>query len=236
MLNNSFILDKIKVNYSITEDTELEKRWNLPKAKLGDWRRGRKISHQLIELCVSNGLSLDELILGRQAGRPIYTADIVVLSPDEVKMRVIKKGNKKDEYIPLPLYSDPASLGQWGVITDHDIEGFALIHSSKVPRSANAACIKVSGNSMLPDIRSGDIVCIDCNQRDHKLLNKKLVAANITPGAAQPEITIKELRVRKGRFYFHAYNSAWEAEHGQIEIDIQEDVILGKVITLWRGF
>ena len=162
MLNNSSMLNKIKEIYSIIEDTELEKRWNLPKAKIGDWRRGRKISHQLIELCVLNGLSLDELILGRQAGRPIYTAEIVVLSPDEARRRGIASG---DEYVSLPLYADPAALGQGNAISDHDVEGFAVIHKSKVPSGANAACIRVSGDSMLPEIRPGDIICIDCNQR-----------------------------------------------------------------------
>ena len=63
----------------------------------------------LIKISEAFNKSIDWLLTGKEPGRPIYTADIVVLNPDEAKKRVVSKNN---EYVPLPLYHDPASLAR----------------------------------------------------------------------------------------------------------------------------
>ncbi|MFQ5817918.1 MAG: S24 family peptidase [Terriglobia bacterium] len=93
-----------------------------------------------------------------------------------------------DYYVPIPLLKDEAAAGTPREISEHDLDGFALIYYAWCPHPGNFTCVHVRGDSMSPILNEGAIVAIDHSQRDPVLLRHRMVAARHEDG-----VTIKWL-------------------------------------------
>ncbi len=148
----------------------------------------------------------------------------------------IGKGTRIEEpgevYSPVPLLKEPASLGPGLEINEANIEGTVLIHSSKLKSSGEYQAIYVKGESMLPELKAGDIVAIDVKQRNAESLKGKLVACH----TGDFEVSIKKLIITKSQLWFRALNFKWEEEHGPILVPKKDGLILGKVIWAWKEY
>jgi len=153
----------------------------------------------------------------------------------EYKIEIVKKpsiSEKVENYYPIPLLRDPVSLGPGLEISENDIEGTCLIHTSKLRRGGEYQAIKVKGDSMIPVLSDGDIVAVDVKQRNPRELNNKIVVAKIS----EQEVTIKLLKVFPGQFRFIALNPDWEQNHPPLITPAKDDVLLGKVVWAWKSF
>lgn len=108
-------------------------------------------------------------IFPRKAEEP---PELVVLTPEEVKER-FSALERLDHYAPVPLVRDEIAAGSPSLITDEDIESFALIYSSWLPKG-QVACIRVRGKSMEPTLTEGSIVAV--HLEDRKPAHNKLFA------------------------------------------------------------
>lgn len=141
-------------------------------------------------------------------------------------------GDKIENFVAVPLLSDPGSLGPGLEINHTQIEGTCLIHRRVLKKTGKYQAIFVKGTSMLPILGDGDIVAIDVKERDPEKLKGKLVACHM----GDYEVTIKSLRVLNGRFYFKALNSTWEDENGPLIATKKDGLILGRVVWAWKKF
>jgi SOS-response transcriptional repressor LexA len=137
-----------------------------------------------------------------------------------------------ESYSPVPLLKDSASLGPGLEINESNIEGTVLIHSSKLKSAGEYQAIYVKGDSMLPELKAGDIVAIDVKQRNPESLKGKLIACH----TGDFEVSIKKLIINKGGFWFKAVNSKWEEEQGPMLVPKKDGLILGKVMWAWKEY
>jgi SOS-response transcriptional repressor LexA len=141
-------------------------------------------------------------------------------------------GENVENFIPVPLLADPASLGSGLEINENNVEGTCLIHSRALKKGGNYQAIFVRGNSMIPVLEDGDIVAVDVKERDPQKLKKKLVACH----CGDFQVTVKQLLILKDKFYFKAFNPKWEEENMPILTSQKEGLILGKVVWAWKKF
>ncbi len=141
-------------------------------------------------------------------------------------------GENIENFIPVPLLSDPASLGPGLEINEANIEGTVLIHRRVLRKTGEYQAMFVQGDSMIPLLKDGDIVAIDVKERDPKKLKKKLIACH----TGDFEVSIKQLLIVKDKFWFKALNPKWEEEHEPLIVPRKDGLILGKVVWAWREF
>jgi len=141
-------------------------------------------------------------------------------------------GENIENFVPVPLLADPASLGSGLEIDENNVEGTCLIHSRALKKGGSYQAIFVKGNSMIPVLEDGDIVAVDVKERDPQKLKKKLVACH----CGDFQVTVKQLIILKDKFYFKAFNAKWEEENMPILTSQKEGLILGKVVWAWKKF
>jgi transcriptional regulator with XRE-family HTH domain len=116
---------------------------------------------------------------GEEAG--ITSPELKIITPKEAKEH-LKKSDRLDNFIPVPLLSDNAAAGQPAYINENDIEGYAIIYRSWVKDEKLHTAIRIRGDSMSPVLEQGFIVGLDHSQRDPKKLQGKMVAARCEEG------------------------------------------------------
>lgn len=118
----------------------------------------------------------------RHERQPFLAPQLKVVSLDEWSDR-FRALERLDHYIPIPLLKDEAAAGTPREISEHDLDGFALIYYSWCPNPGNFTCVHVRGDSMSPILNDAAIVAIDHSQRDPRLLRHRMVAARYEDGA-----------------------------------------------------
>lgn len=141
-------------------------------------------------------------------------------------------GEDVENFVPVPLLSDPVSLGTGLEITESDVQGTCLIHRRTLRNVGKPYCIFVQGDSMTPVLDNGDMVAVDVTRKDSKRLNKKIVACH----TGDFQVTVKQLLVVEDRFHFKAINPRWEEEHAPLITAQKDGLILGQVVWAWKRF
>lgn len=66
-MNNSEIIERMKISAGIKEDQELAKLFDITKSAVANWKRGTAISlSQVVEFSITHNVSLDWLIFGNE--------------------------------------------------------------------------------------------------------------------------------------------------------------------------
>ncbi len=154
-----------------------------PESGLGDWFYRRllaRVGADPNRLAASHGEPHEE----RQR---FLAPELKVVSLSEWNER-FRALERLDHYIPIPLLKDEAAAGTPREISEHDLDGFALIYYAWCPNPGNFTCVHVRGDSMSPILNDAAIVAIDHSQRDPRLLRHRIVAARYEDG-----VTIKWL-------------------------------------------
>lgn len=141
-------------------------------------------------------------------------------------------GENIENFIPVPLLADPASLGPGLKINEEMVDGTCLIHRRVLKKTGEYQAIFVKGDSMVPTLQDGDIVAIDVNDRNPEKLKSKLVACH----GGDFQVSIKQLLFVNDRFYFRAVNRKWEEEYAPMITPKKDELILGKVVWAWKKF
>lgn len=111
------------------------------KGNLATWKKGNIKAEILHTIAKRFNVSVDYL-LGKS---PIRHGEVEVISVDE-------------EYVPVPVIGNVAAGYQAYATTD--IIGYELVSSNSVNDGYEYAWLKVTGDSMSPEIKDGDLVLI----------------------------------------------------------------------------
>lgn len=139
------------------------------------------------------------------------------------------EGERKIDIVMVPVLADAAAAGNPRTINERDVEQIIPMLASWLPRGGNVYGIHVSGDSMIPVLREGDIVLIDVARRDPRKLVDKMVAARVSDG-----VTIKWLRSYKKFYMLVPQNTA--VRHPVRVLEPSDDWgIVGEVVR-WIGY
>lgn len=131
-----------------------------------------------------------------------------------------------DDFATVPILADEAAAGEPRAVRDNQILGNAVIHKRWLGGDErHFICLFVAGDSMMPILTDGSIVCVDLRVTDPKRLIDKMVAAVVDEG-----VTIKWLR--KGRADRWALLPE-NREHSPFELSPKELRIVGRIAWWW---
>lgn len=179
----------------------------------------------LLKLAEGIGCDIVQFFGYDSASRPVIEQKLIISEKPLY-------GENIENFVPVPLLSDPASLGPGLEIEEANVDGTCLIHRRVLKKTGEYQAIFVRGDSMSPVLNDGDIVALDVKDRNSDRLKGKLVACH----TGDYEVTIKSLRIYKDRFYFKALNPKWEEENVPMITAKKDGLILGKVVWAWKKF
>jgi phage repressor protein C with HTH and peptisase S24 domain len=188
---------------------------------------------QLVKLADIGDVTLDWLLTGqgpKHRGERLMppTAELVVVAPEELEGR-LRRRERLESYLPVPLVADRAAAGDPLFVNDDDIEGFALIYKDWLRAGGNYSCIRIRGKSMVPVLGDGDLVAVNHARRDPRELRRK-IAALLVEGEG---VTIKYVELVKDHLHVWAENRAdWEPR----VMGLDQVQIVGAVEWAWRRF
>ncbi|GFK94753.1 HTH-type transcriptional regulator PrtR [Fundidesulfovibrio magnetotacticus] len=131
----------------------------------------------------------------------------------------------------IPKVKARLSAGGGSLETGDEVVGLYAFRTEFVKRKGNSremVLMDVSGDSMEPEIKSGDTLLIDQSQR-------KIIAGCIYAVGMDEEVVVKVLEKAPGKLILRSYNTLFPA----IEIDMRGDLsdgvrIIGRVIWWCR--
>ena len=198
---------------------------------------GRTIpAHVLARVVQIYGVSADWLMTGKgpmftpTRADEIRSLEVTQPSPPSDAPRVKSFGSKDlSEFVVLPLLRDPTAAGPGRRITDHDVEGPAIIHRAWCPHPSRTDYVRVKGDSMEPAIPDDAIVTIDKTYTSPETSVGHVAAIYI---AATEEVTIRRLQrdnVQANRYIGIPDNIT---RQNRPHVLAEGDRIIGRVISL----
>jgi phage repressor protein C with HTH and peptisase S24 domain len=204
------ILARLKQAAQCPSDAALAAFLGITHQALSRARGGGKVPSAWIPLIAKKtGASADWLFFGRGPAHPEYT-DIVL----------------------LPLVAARLAAGRGSLETSGELVGHFAFRSDWINRRGNPenmVLMRVTGDSMEPEIRHGDMVLIDRGKT--QIYGHALYAVGVND-----EIYIKEVETLPGRrLVLRSLNS----RYNPIEVDLREDLansvrIIGRVLWWCR--
>lgn len=133
------------------------------------------------------------------------------------------------DFLPIPVYNINVVGGDPETIAREEIEDVALIHRAALQRKSPRGLVGtfVRGDSMIPVLRDGAIVCIDTTARPER---GKVPKGSIWAIRKEEGVVVKHLQVGEGALVLISANPAYppEAISGP-------EAIVGRVIWVWQG-
>ena len=162
-----------------------------------------------------------------QAGRPLQ--EVVTLDrPQSTADRTISHDSGDIIMVPMVEARLSAGTGSFETEAGEDrLYAFRLDFLRRKGIPAQMALMRVSGDSMEPEIKDGDVVLIDQNQTTPT--PGKLFAVGV-----EDMVYIKEVNAEPGKLVLSSYNKAYPA----LEIDARGDLATGiRIIgrAVWVG-
>lgn len=197
------------------------KKYDFGYGQYRDWEQG-KTSPSLADLTKLRGiLGADFLAEHFEISweRPIHIHTLSRRKP------VIEEGGI--EVVEIPLIEDEAAAGPPSEINENHIKEWLPIPKSLARKGPEAYCaVSVRGDSMVPILHPGDIVCIDTQSYEIGKLKGKLVGANVPDEGS----VVKRLdRISTTTFFKLLSENAEENEPIEIR-NPKPRVLVGEVI------
>lgn len=136
-----------------------------------------------------------------------------------------------ESYISVPLTEGKIAAGE-PIIAEENVIDHILLHMRVLQQtgaSRNLIACRVQGDSMMPQLNSGDIVVIDRDVDKERVMEKKIYAIFENGG-----ITAKMLQKDGPRLYLIPLNMAERIQH--VDLRENENPIVGLVVGAWRNF
>jgi len=214
------ISDRIKSLHGPRERAKFAKILGFSAAYVADIENGRSKPSRALLQAISEkyNVSIDWLLTGKGSRE---------LSPATIHETAVSYQLDNEDYVRIPLISEPIAAGDPLIIDERHIEGFAVIYQKWVKRGHTYRCLRVKGDSMHPVISDGFIVAIDLHDNDPLKLQRQIVAARYEDG-----VTIKYLLLTDKEYILLPYNTE---EYDPIVIPrTAPSPIIGK-IAWWYG-
>lgn len=109
----------------------------------------------------------------------------------------------------IPIIEDRLATGPLSALDFSRVEDWARVPAWKLKRNASYCMIRVTGNSMEPQLRKEDLILVNLSRRDPNRLKEKVVAAWLPD---EEGATVKILREEeRGRYWIlHARNPEYK--------------------------
>jgi SOS-response transcriptional repressor LexA len=137
---------------------------------------------------------------------------------------------RESEYLAVPIVESNVAAGAPEVITSEQVVDIVFLHSRALRRRSvrGYICTYVRGDSMLPVLRDGAIVCIDTRARPE---GRKVPKGSIWAVRKEDGAVVKNIQIEEGRILLISQNPAYEIE----SID-DVDAVIGRVVGAWQDF
>ena len=191
----------------------------------------------LIKLAEKKDININWLLTGKgpkelsatavRKAKVLYGAEdaINIITKDEYK-KLLRDRISAEDYIAIPLISEPIAAGDSLVIKEKDIESFVIVSQGWIKQGHTYRCLRVRGNSMNPIISHGFIIAIDLTENDPLKLESHIVAAHY-----QDSVIIKYLLLTERDYILTPHNLT---EYKPIAIPrTTPNPIIGKVAWWW---
>ena len=212
-------LERLKMLYRVVSDTDLALKMRKTQSAISSAKmRGRVPSVWMMDAAYSFGVNLQWIITGEgeqflpyQAGAETKKPDVEVLMVPLVEA-VLSAGHGRFE-------SEPGSGRGYVFRSD-------FLHGKGVP--ARMVLMRVDGDSMEPDIKSGDMVLIDQSQTT-------LYPGQFYAVAVENMVFVKIVSAMPGKVLLRSLNTAYPP----VEIDTRGDLedmvrIIGRCVWICR--
>jgi phage repressor protein C with HTH and peptisase S24 domain len=138
-------------------------------------------------------------------------------------------GRFEDNFLPVPVYNVKVVGGDPESIAREEVEDVALIHRSALKRKTTRGlvCTFVLGDSMIPILREGAIVCIDTTLRPDR---GKVPRGSIWAVRKEDGVVVKFLQLADGAIVLVSANPDFPPE-----LVSSPDAIVGRVIWVWQA-
>jgi len=210
-------------------------------------KKGRVPSDWIIAISNKYGVSADWLIYGQgsmydstrvnreparagilRAGEPIETV-AVQDKPKKDEPQVIECDTSQIVMVPMVearLSAGTGSFENGGKIERYYAFRLDFLWRKGVP--SQMVLMRVSGDSMEPEIKDGDVVLIDQNQKTP--IPGKLYAVGV-----EDMVYIKEVNAEPGKLVLSSYNKAYCALEIEARGDLQDGIrIIGRAVWVGR--
>lgn len=169
---------------------------HISEAERGAAIPGARVLYVFAEL----GFDVNYILTGhlpqRRADRiAVTTAKFLVVGPEEIRKHV-----DSEYFVPIPVITERAALQAPLVPLEHDPEGYVLAPRQWLRPDGYYSCLRIKGESMLPVLADGDVICINFARHDPLELRHKLAAAHL----ADEGVSIKYVDVHNGRICLYA--------------------------------
>jgi phage repressor protein C with HTH and peptisase S24 domain len=150
------------------------------------------------------------------------------------------KYSSRDEFLPIRILEDAASLGHGTVVSQERTRGYALIYKHVLNKKAwtqdrkdeKILALFAQGDSMVPTIQDGSLVAIDIEDKI-EIQNYKLYAIEIPDEG----VTIKRVYRRGDDFMLFADNKDFPGFPRCLHMDgLNYNPTCGKVVWAWNRF
>lgn len=133
------------------------------------------------------------------------------------------------EYLAVPVVDSKVAAGGPEIVTSEQVVDIAFIHSGAIRRRSvrGYICTYVKGDSMLPVLRDGAIVCIDTRARPE---GKKVPKDSIWAVRKEGGAVVKHIQIQEGMILLVSENPVYE-----IESVADGDAIIGRVVGAWQN-
>lgn len=153
------------------------------------------------------------------------TPDINVVTRQEYK-KLLKDQFYAEDFVPIPLISEPIVASNPLSVKEKDIEGFVFVNQEWLKRGHTYLCFRVQYNCMHPVICEGFIVAIDLNENEPLKLKRQIVATQYDDG-----VYLNYLILTENEYVLLPHNAT---EYKPIVISrTAPNPIIGKVCWWW---
>ncbi len=165
---------------------------------------------------------------------------IIEVFPDEAAKLESDKFSTRDDFLPIRILEDPASLGRGAIVSQERTKGYALIYRQALPKKASTqkrdkekiVCLFAQGDSMTPTIQDGSLVAIDIEDRE-EIRRNRIYAVEI-PDAG---VTIKRIIRSEENIILFADNPAESGFPLCIcTKSLGYNPVCGRVVWAWNRF
>jgi len=163
---------------------------------------------------------------------------ILELFPDQETQTEFAKFSSRDDFLPIRILADRASLGHGAIVSQERTGGYALIYRSALPRKAakqkrsaeKIVCLFAAGDSMSPTIQDKSLVAIDVEDKT-EVQNKKIYAVEIPDEG----VTIKRILQHNDHLLLFADNRDFPGYPRALCLkELNYNPICGKVVWTWN--
>jgi len=216
-----------KIRGDVTQ-AEFSQYLGIAQQQYSRYESGKRIppDELLLKAAAFAHVDVSQIVAPRGPSGP-FSAEVRIITPEEAKER-LEDLERAENYVPIPLVSDAAAAGDPRYINENDVEGYAVIYQSWLTETGTYSCVRIHGESMMPVLGEGDIVCVNHARRDPVQLRGKIIAASLP----EEGVTIKYLNWDDRSWVLEPENRAFRP----IYVPKDREVIVGAVEWCWRRF